>query len=335
MSRLRDHLDDLRALVGITADARGIGSVFVEKDFWATEVLRAATASIEIVARDGSHHGVRTIFKGGTSLSRIYGLIERFSEDVDLLIGFPPVDASTGAKDRVLKSVRDSVTAHLGIGEANATPDGPATTGVKRNTRYHYPTLGYEHSGEITSGVLLEMGCRGGIFPTQTRSLRSMAAEHAIDVLGEEVEVWEEFAAFDVEVLSPARTLLEKLALLHDAVSRSTDEDGEGRLVRSGRHLYDVHNLLRDESVLAELKAAGPTGIADLCADIEQHSSDAGFSYTPRPTGGYAQSALVAVDHPFQAPLRRGYEAAMSLVYGERPDFDECLETIRAQSVHL
>lgn len=133
MPRLREHRDDLRALVGITAEARGIGSVFIEKDFWVTEVLRAATAPITIVARDGSHHGVRTIFKGGTSLSRIYGVIERFSEDVDLLIGFPPVDASTGAKDHVLKSIRDSVTAHLGIGEANAVADGLATKDISRS----------------------------------------------------------------------------------------------------------------------------------------------------------------------------------------------------------
>lgn len=335
MPRLREHRDDLRALISLTAEAREIGSIFVEKDFWVTEVLRAATAPVGIVARDGSHHGVRTIFKGGTSLSRIYGIIERFSEDVDLLIGFPPCDASIGAKDRVLKSIRDSVTAHLGIGDENAVADGLATKGVKRNTRYRYSSLGYEHSGQLTSGVLLEMGCRGGTFPTQTHPLRSMVAEHAIEVLGEDVEAWDEFAAFDVEVLGPARTLLEKLSLLHDAVSRSTDDDGEGRLMRSGRHLYDVHNLLRDDSVLEDLRAAGQAGVADLCADIEQHSSDAGFSYTPRPTGGYGQSALVAVDHQSKAPLQRGYDAAMSLVYGDRPSFEECVETIRAQSIYL
>lgn len=160
-------------------------------------------------------------------------------------------------------------------------------------------------------------------------------AEHAIEVLGEDIDAWDEFAEFDVEVLGPTRTLLEKLSLLHDAVSRSSDDGGEGRLMRSGRHLYDVHNLLRDDNVLEGLRAAGQAGVADLCADIEQHSSDAGFSYTPRPTGGYGQSALVAVDHQSKVPLQRGYDAAMSLVYGDRPSFDECVETIRAQSIYL
>ena len=106
MALLREHHDDRKALVSRTADALGIGEVFVEKDFWVTEVLRAATASIELEARDGSRHPVSTIFKGGTSLSRVHGLIDRFSEDVDLLIGFPGVDASAGAKERVLKGRR-------------------------------------------------------------------------------------------------------------------------------------------------------------------------------------------------------------------------------------
>lgn len=51
MPLLRDHPDDLRALIGLTADARGIRDVFVEKDFWVTEVLRAATAPREIPPR--------------------------------------------------------------------------------------------------------------------------------------------------------------------------------------------------------------------------------------------------------------------------------------------
>lgn len=335
MPLLREHRDDLRALIGLTAQARGIGDIFVEKDFWVTEVLRAATAPVELVAKDQNRFPVRTIFKGGTSLSRIYGLIERFSEDVDLLVGFPDVDSSTGAKDRVLKAIRAAVTAHLGIETAKATDEGPSTTGVKRNTRYHYPGLGYEANGAITSGVLLEMGCRGGTFPTQNHSLKSMLAEYAIDVLGETGDTWDEFASFEVEVLAPERTLLEKLALLHDAATRSFREDGMGRLARGGRHIYDVHRLLSADEVIDALEEAGPQGIAALCADIDENSSSAGFSFTPRPLAGYGESPLLETTPPFRSVLEDGYNAAMSLVYGDQPTLDECLETIRAHSSHL
>lgn len=82
MKRLRDDLDELRAAVDTVAQQLGIPAAHVEKDFWLTEALRGACAT-------ASAENVAPVFKGGTSLSKVYGLIERFSEDVDLLIVSP------------------------------------------------------------------------------------------------------------------------------------------------------------------------------------------------------------------------------------------------------
>ncbi|MFV8142082.1 nucleotidyl transferase AbiEii/AbiGii toxin family protein [Mycolicibacterium senegalense] len=331
---LRDRPDDLRVLVELTAQARAINNVFVEKDFWVTETLRAATAPIEIDSRDGLQHRVRAIFKGGTSLSRIYGLIERFSEDVDLLIGFPPVDASVGAKDRVLKRIRDNVGAHLRLGPADIRAEGASTKGVKRNTRYHYPRAYRGHSA-VSGGVLLEMGCRGGTFPTQTHAMRSMLAEHAIDELGDTADTWQEFAAFDVEVLAPERTLMEKLGMLHDAATNIADDVYRARLLKAGRHLYDVHQLLNAEQVLDALRVAGPGGVGALCDDIYEHSVEAGFPCTRRPAAGYGQSPLVQPAAGCREVLEAAYEASAELVYGSRPTLDECLDAIRGSATLL
>lgn len=335
MALLREHHDDRRALVSLTAGALGIAEIFVEKDFWVTEVLRAATAPIELEARDGSRHLVRAIFKGGTSLSRVHGLIERFSEDVDLLTVFPDVDASIGAKERVLKGIRDAVTVHLALDPAKATTEGAPTTGVKRNTRYEYPDSGYEATGLISPGVLLEMGCRGGTYPTAPYALRSLVADHAIEILGESAATWEEFTAVELEVLAPERTLLEKLALLHDGAARSPDEKALERLVRGGRHLYDVQRLLSSAKVIAALEAIDTQGLAGLCTDIDEHSAKAKFSYTPRPAGGYGESPLLDASAPCRGALAQGYAQAMSLVHGYQPSFEECIDTIRARTALL
>lgn len=332
MPLLRNRSRDLQALIAATATAREIEVTFVEKDFWVVEVLRAATAPIDVIAKDGGRHRVRTIFKGGTSLSRVYGLIERFSEDVDLLVSFPDVAASTKEKDKVLKGIRDAVTRHLELAETSIDHDPFAKVGVKRNTRYHYPRLRYGGPRVISQGVLLEMGCRGGTYPTHRHELRSMIAEHAIDVLGESPEVWDEFAAVEVEVLAPERTLLEKLAMLHDRASRSPDEKADADLRRGGRHLYDVHQLLSSDSVIAELVEIGNDGVAALCRDIDDHSEGAGFGRTPRPSRGYGHSPLLDPSAPCRAPLASGYDTAMALVYGHRPSFDECIDTIRARA---
>lgn len=329
---LRDHLDDLGVLIQVTARARGVATLFVEKDFWVTEVLRAATTAIEVEASDGTMHPVHTIFKGGTSLSRIFGLIERFSEDVDLLIGFPDAEVSVGAKDRVLKAIRDRVGVHLRLSADEIAVEGAATRGVKRNTRYHYPRLLRGHHDAISSGVLLEMGCRGGTFPVQTHPMRSMLAEHAINELGDSADTWAEFEPFDVEVLAPERTLFEKLAMLHDATSNIDDEQARLRLLKAGRHVYDVHQLLNAEQVKQALVAAGPSGVQALCADIDDHSVQAQFPCTPRPSGGYGASPLADPTPACREALETAYAAAAALIYGHQPTLDECLDTIKANS---
>lgn len=332
MNRLRDTREDLLALIGATAAHLGIDSTFVEKDFWVTEVLRAATAPLEVQAKDGSMHPVGTVFKGGTSLSRIFGLIDRFSEDVDLLIRFPAADISEGQKDKALKAIRDNVAAHLEL-EGSAVEAGPSTKGVKRAVRYHYRRS--QTHDALTAGVLLEMGCRGGAFPTGRHELRSMVAEYAINTLGEHDDAWAEFAGVPVEVLAPERTLLEKLALLHDAVSRYPDDSATQALLKAGRHLYDIDRLLRDPDVQQALAALGPAGVAELSADIDEHSAAARFSFTARPPAGYCDSPLLQFGHPAATPLADGYSrATTTLVYGDKPTFAVCIGTIR-DSAHL
>ncbi|MDQ2839261.1 MAG: nucleotidyl transferase AbiEii/AbiGii toxin family protein [Actinomycetota bacterium] len=326
MVLLRSDPDSLDALVATTADALGIDATFVEKDFWVIEVLRAATREVTVLAKDGREHPVQTIFKGGTSLSRAYGLIERFSEDVDLLVAFPTVELSIGARDKALKAIRDAVAAHLGA-EFTAVA---STTGVKRNIRYANPTR--RTSSAVTEGVLLEMGSRGGTYPTQRHDLRSLVAEYAIGTLGDTETSWEEFLAVPASVLAPERTLLEKLALLHDGASRFPDGHARSKLLQGGRHLYDVHQLLGSESVLGALRTQGPAGVQALWSDIDEHSQEADFSFTPRPAAGFGGSPLLDNNSPWQSVGRQGYATAMDLVYGERPSFDDCIEIIRAHA---
>lgn len=329
MPRLRDEPEDLAALTIRTAEAAGIDEAFVEKDFWVVEVLRAAAVSRPIAAKDGVAHEVLPIFKGGTSLSRVFGLIDRFSEDVDLLVPFPDADLSIKARDRVLKQIRDDVSAHLARdGEPVAS-----TTGVKRNIRYPYPTR--FGSAAVTEGVLLEMGSRGGTYPTEQHQLMSMLANFAIEQLSESPAAWDEFAPVTVEVLSPERTLLEKLALLHDAVSRYPEEGSRAKLLTGGRHLYDVRQLLTSETVVRALTSLGPNGVDALCADIDLHSEQADFTFTPRPATGFGASPLCDDAHAARAVLREGYERALSLVYGTRPGFEECIDSIRLNSAIL
>ncbi|MGH3524887.1 MAG: nucleotidyl transferase AbiEii/AbiGii toxin family protein, partial [Mycobacterium sp.] len=146
---------------------------------------------------------------------------------------------------------------------------------------------------------------------------------------------WDEFGAVPVDILAPERTLLEKLALLHDGASRYPYQAARTKLRNGGRHLYDVHRLLGSADVIAALSALGSVGVADLCSDIDQHSEHADFSFTPRPAVGYGGSPLVDPAWLGRDDLRQGYAAAMNLVYGERPSFNRCLDTVRTYAALL
>lgn len=329
--KLREHPDDLNALVGLTADRLGIDPAFVEKDFWVTEVLRAITEPDTVTDRSGNQHHVPVIFKGGTSLSRAYGITERFSEDVDVMLGFPLAATSANARDRVLKTKCERARTHLDLPHGSCLHSAQ-TTGVKRNVRYLYPRR--VSSDAISEGVLLELGSRGGTAPARELDMMSMVAQHALDVLGDPADTWQEFAPVQVTVLAPERTLFEKLSHLHGAAIQAAAGD-DSALALAGRHLYDVHQLLRDRSTLAALVELGPSGIADLCRDIDARSAAAGWSVEPRPDAGYASGGLYEADSPTAQLAKPGYERAKELIWGIVPSLSACLDIVREHAALL
>ena len=177
----------------------------VEKDFWVTEVLRG-------VARCSADTGVSAVFKGGTSLSKAFGLIERFSEDVDVIVIAP--GQGSGQDDRCLKSFVTAAEAATGL---TATIDSrTATKGVKRTARLEYPTN--SATGALQQGILLELGARGGAMPTVQRSVRSLLVDHGT-AAGLQAD-FDEAEPVTLHVLAPVRTLVEKLIIVHHAASK-------------------------------------------------------------------------------------------------------------------
>lgn len=325
--QLRRNLDDLDALVARTATATGLPAPYVEKDFWVTEVLRAAAVDRVVAMPDGSTAPVTFLFKGGTSLSRIFGIVDRFSEDVDLLAVFPE-GAATNARHKVLKHVDTDVTTHLGLTE-NDVGIGASTKGVKRYTTYHYPVT--EYDAALKEGVLLELGSRGGTYPAGPHSYRSIVADYAIIELGENEDTWEEFGSFTVNVLAPERTLLEKIAAVHDAAVRSDT----ATLLKHGRHFHDIDRLLNTSTVTNALDALGQVGFAELVEDINAHSEEAGFSWSPRPDDGYADSPAFDPRADVHEAIRTGFEAGQALIHGTRISLDDVTATVLANRDRL
>lgn len=323
--RLREDLATLTALTSRASDHLAIDPAFVEKDFWVTELLRSVATGDGILV-DGRSEPVTAVFKGGTSLSRVYGLIDRFSEDVDILLVFP-LSAGSRSRHSAMKRIVDKARVHLGVPDEGCAL-AESTTGVKRNVRFEYPRE-FGH-GAAREHLLLEMGSRGGPDPHQRHEIRSMVAEYAIDVLGVPPNEWEEFAPVTVEVLAPERTLIEKCALVHNLGTRCVeDPEVERDLARAGRHFYDIHQLLGDAGVRNALAALGHSGLQDLVTDVNARSEAAGWAYVERPEDGYGASPAFDPRAAGRAVAERGFKVAMGMVYGVAPSYDECLATVR------
>lgn len=317
MARLRDSPDDLFALVGRTSEALRLPPEFIEKDFWITEVLRSVARPTE---------GAFVVFKGGTSLSKGYGLIERFSEDVDILVvpaRRPGAGGGKGGVDGILKGLASRVHRDLGLSEGDMALEGSAR-GIHRNVRYGYPAR--REAAAVRPGVLLEMGVRGRPDPCESRTIRSLLGGYALESLGEPEDGFEEFRPVEIRVLHPVRTLFEKLAALHNLAS--TLPASAAGLRRSARHLYDVFRLLSDGRVRAAL-GASPGVAEEAAADIESLSREWGWPQTPRPEGGYAVSPAFDPHHPSHAVLAAGYEDLRPLIVGTMPLLEECLRAVR------
>lgn len=315
MTRLRDRPADLAALVSDASARLGLPLVDVEKDFWVVELLRSIARPIP----DG-----QLIFKGGTSLSKAYKIIERFSEDADVLV-VPTQGLGGGKRDRLLKSVAARAAEDLGLDGRLIT----STTGVKRNVSHDYPAA-YADPERLTAGVLLEMGIRGGPEPHEPRDVRSYVALSAV-AAGVPADEFDEFTALSVLTLKPERTLVEKLALLHDRASRLSEQPAG--LSGQGRHIYDIYRLLRTPSV--RLAISDPGAVATLAADAEAHSRRYGFPSTPRPEAGFAHSPAWTPPGNMRRTMEDVYSATAGLVWGTVPSFDECVSQVAEASAYL
>lgn len=250
MSMYELSTTQLKRVLEETAARLNLPPTSIEKDWWVSLVLEALYADAL---------GQRLTFKGGTSLSKAFKLINRFSEDIDIVIdrkslGFsgnhdPECAESRSSRKRLveeLKSecalcVREKITPVLRFQMEQLVGEGPWSVipdehdPDKQTLLISYPSLFPESPSKyIENHVKIELGARSGDEPTMIREIRSMSAEvfpHS---------PWAH--ASRVRALDPARTFLEKACLIHEENHRPADKPIKGKM---SRHLYDLSCLYR------------------------------------------------------------------------------------------
>jgi hypothetical protein len=303
---------DFSDLVAVVAKKRDLAPALVEKDYWVTHVLW------------GLHQlGLEVWFKGGTSLSKGFGLIERFSEDLDLKIepgAVKPVPSVSSWKSDGKKAVGErkayfeALTGHLRIPgiEVMADPTFEDSTHRSTQLRGQYPGGRLAGLGGLRPFVLLEVG-DARVTPFVRRDMTSF--------IHEELETQGQLAAFDdnwpraVRCVHPLVTLIEKLDALRRRVPR-----GDVAPAAFVRHFEDAAHIVAAEGTLPQLQGyENPRALAEEMLARRQIAAipaadDAAFN--PDPGERFAE-------------IGRAHAAIAPMFWGPRIGLSEACATIR------
>lgn len=246
---------DRKAILVTAAQELARSAKVLEKDVWVCWTLEKLAAMPGVPP---------FVFKGGTSLSKAYNAIARFSEDVDVTLdresiapGQDPFAAKTNSQHKkIRKALRKSLVTYMAsdmkpyFDECIRTevPDEASETEIdedKTQLLIHYPSCIGAAGTYMQEHVILELGCRNKITPAEDKKLEPYV-KSVIDSV--------KYPEPRVSVLAPQRTFWEKATLIH---VECNNPDPKERMNKCSRHWYDLAQLASGdigESALADLE---------------------------------------------------------------------------------
>jgi predicted nucleotidyltransferase component of viral defense system len=252
--KLHTNTTDFTALITFTAKYFNLIPAFVEKDYWITLALNRLA---------NSNYVENAVFKGGTSLSKGYRIISRFSEDIDIAI------INENLSSNALKTKIRNIEKEITVGLTEIVEDGVTSKGsMFRKSIFEYPTLLSKVDNIIPNRMIVEINSFANPYPNVKQKITSFIAEYliannqsvAIDEYG--------LQSFLLNVLDKRQTMIEKLVSLF-RFSFSTNP--RRALAAKIRHFYDLYYLAKDEECAAYIQTpAFKQDFAELLAHDKQ-----------------------------------------------------------------
>lgn len=310
--------EQLTILTNVAED-KGIVDNAVEKDYWVSMVLRAIFSL---------PYATAFVFKGGTSLSKGWGLIERFSEDIDLAIdpkylGFTDI-ATKSQRTKLRKDSKKFIDGTFALDienrlkefglckvivpETSVSDLDPAVLFVEYNSVLQTKML------YIPARVKVEISCRSLMEPSEEIEMRSMI---------EDAYPGEEFSLpiFTVPTVVPGRTFLEKVFLLHEEFSRP---NGCTHIERITRHMYDIAKMMDKPFAMEAMQNVQL--YEDIVAHRKKFTAWSGLDYTTH----LPHTISFLPPESIEDVLRDDYkQMQIGFIYADAPSFDEIMERLQ------
>lgn len=233
---LHSDKEAFKEIIALTAEHFGYEQSHVEKDYWVSKILRDISMS---------EYADKTYFKGGTSLSKAYGLIERFSEDLDLFVFTGDRSASKQAEKTLNKKITKYIAKlNSDIYKADLSESG----GNYRKLYFSYDNVfqgvGLKEHLEVEikscdlpdKELMYYPADKRVIKPIVTAFLESIGKEELISAYGLE--------SFEMQCINPRKTICDKVSRL---VKLSYDDDATALLAKHIRDVYDLSALYNNQ----------------------------------------------------------------------------------------
>lgn len=293
----------------------------VEKDFWVCWVLSRLFGSPEIARK--------ILFKGGTSLSKVFGLIERFSEDIDLILDWnevtqedPRAERSGSRQLAFNKELQRRGHVYLQetfLPEVRRVMQGICEASIEENpevVKIKYPAA--FPSDYLRHEIQLEVGPLAAWVPNADYEIRPYAAEalpaHFLQ------------PTCRVRAIKAERTFWEKITILHHEANRPEDRP---QPTGYSRHYYDVARMAQSQVKIAAFADLDLLRAVVAFKDKFYHRGWAHYDLAKPGT-----MKLVPPPHVMQV-VAKDYEAMQLMIFGERPDFGAIMEQLRVLEAEI
>jgi hypothetical protein len=300
-----------RDAIRFTSQQMNLQPEFVEKDYWVTYVLHTIFAH-EV--------GAHTVFKGGTALSKCYELIERFSEDIDLVVLRRTTDSNNMLTHKI-RTISEVVGAVLPEVEMTGITQ---KKGMNRKTAHAYSKTFSGNYNQVRDVIVLEATWLGSHEPYSTKKVVSYVGHMMLS--NDQVDLATEYQLlpFDLLVLEPTRTICEKIMSL---IRFSYGENPIDDLKKKIRHTYDLHQLLKQDALL---KFFQTTAFDEMLIKVA-HDDVASFKNNNQWLVHHPKEALIFKNlESVWAELKSTYTGDFkNLVYGALPNEKNILETLK------
>ena len=314
--------DRQREAINTVALQTGLPPSSIEKDWWVTQALKALHSL---------PYAEHIAFKGGTSLSKCWNLIARFSEDVDIalsreFLGFSGELSKTQISDRLRRAACSFVREKMQYDVQKALVDlgirtdvfsvdvviTSVTTTDPEVITITYHSL-YEVSPYIKNTVRIEISGR-----SMTEPIEKKAINAAIDTHFSKAPFAEK--PFEVNAVIPERTFLEKVFLLHEEFRKN-----EVRVERMSRHIYDLVMMMDSENKIADRAIHNETLYKAVLEHRRKFIGLKGFNYDEL----YPATLCIVPNDNIARLWQDDYKfMGEHLIFGQMPSFEELISKL-------